>query len=68
MMRALVLSGAGIAVMSWLDVFRDVQEGRLAFVPLSQRQAKPLSLCLCVAPQRNYHAPLNGQWKRYERI
>lgn len=52
MMRALVLSGAGIAVMSWLDVFRDVQEGRLAFVPLSQRQAKSLSLCLCVAPQR----------------
>ncbi len=52
MMRALVRSGAGVAVVSLIDVASDVDEGRLAFVPLSGRGSRPLTLALCVAPQR----------------
>lgn len=52
MMRSLVRSGAGVAVLSLIDVASDVDEGRLAFVPLSGRGSRPLTLALCVAPQR----------------
>jgi DNA-binding transcriptional LysR family regulator len=52
MMRSLVRSGAGVGILSLIDVASDVDEGRLAFVPLSGRGIKPLTLALCVAPQR----------------
>jgi DNA-binding transcriptional LysR family regulator len=52
MMRALIRGGAGIGILSLIDVAPDVDEGRLAFVRLHARQAKPLTLALCVAPQR----------------
>jgi DNA-binding transcriptional LysR family regulator len=52
MMRSLVRSGAGIGILSFIDVAADVEEGRLAFIPLHGRQAKALTLALCVAPRR----------------
>jgi DNA-binding transcriptional LysR family regulator len=52
MMRSLVRSGAGIGILSLIDVAADVDEGRLAFVPLHARQTKPLTLALCIAPRR----------------
>ena len=52
MMRSLVRSGAGVGIMSLIDVASDVEEGRLCFVPLSGRESSPLTLALCVAPQR----------------
>jgi DNA-binding transcriptional LysR family regulator len=52
MMRSLVRSGAGVGILSLIDVASDVDEGRLAFVPLSGRGIRPLTLALCVAPQR----------------
>lgn len=52
LMRSLVRSGAGVGIMSLIDVASDVDEGRLCFVPLSGRESSPLTLALCVAPQR----------------
>jgi len=52
MMRELIRKGAGVGVLSLLDVLPDLQEKRLAFVPLQGRTAKPLTLALCVAPRR----------------
>jgi DNA-binding transcriptional LysR family regulator len=52
MMRSLIRSGVGIGILSLLDVVSDVEEGRLAFVPLQGRQVRPLTLALCVAPRR----------------
>jgi DNA-binding transcriptional LysR family regulator len=52
MMRSLIRKGVGIGILSLLDVASDVEERRLAFVPLHGRQVKPLTLALCVAPRR----------------
>ena len=52
MMRELIRKGAGVGVLSLLDVLPDLQEQRLAFVPLQGRTAKPLTLALCFAPRR----------------
>ncbi len=51
-LRALARSGGGVALMSWLDAAADVEEGRLAFVPLKSALVKPMTLALCTAPQR----------------
>jgi DNA-binding transcriptional LysR family regulator len=52
MMRSLIRSGVGIGILSQLDVASDVEERRLAFVPLQGKQVRPLTLALCVAPRR----------------
>jgi len=52
LMRSLVRGGAGVGIMSLIDVASDVDEGRLCFVPLSGRESSPLTLALCVAPRR----------------
>lgn len=52
MMRSLIRSGVGIGILSLLDIASDVEERRLAFVPLQGRQVRSLTLALCVAPRR----------------
>ena len=52
MMRSLIRKGVGIGILSLLDVAPDLEERRLAFVPLHGRQVRPLTLALCVAPRR----------------
>lgn len=52
MMRSLIRDGAGIGMLSLLDVASDVASGALAFVPLSGRRVRPLTLALCVARRR----------------
>ncbi|WP_310632700.1 MULTISPECIES: LysR family transcriptional regulator [unclassified Paraburkholderia] len=52
MMRSLIRGGAGIGVLSLLDVASDVESGALAFVPLRGRKVRPLALALCVARRR----------------
>jgi DNA-binding transcriptional LysR family regulator len=52
MMRSLIRSDVGIGILSLLDVASDVEERRLAFVPLQGKQVRPLTLALCVAPRR----------------
>ncbi|THT99032.1 LysR family transcriptional regulator [Lampropedia puyangensis] len=54
MIRSLIMEGAGIAVLSHWDVAEDVRQNRLAFVPLSTRQARPFQLALCTAPYRQH--------------
>ncbi|NEL42803.1 MAG: LysR family transcriptional regulator, partial [Xanthomonas perforans] len=51
-LRGLVRAGAGVGLMSWLDAAPDVADGRLAFVPFRRHLTKPMTLALCVAPQR----------------
>lgn len=51
-LRSLVRNGVGVALMSWLDAAPDVMAGRLAFVPFRSNLTKPMTLALCVAPQR----------------
>ncbi|MCC4593612.1 LysR family transcriptional regulator [Xanthomonas campestris pv. cannae] len=51
-LRALVCQGVGVGLLSQLDVLADLADGRLAFVPLREGLARPMTLALCVAPQR----------------
>lgn len=51
-MRSLIRHNVGIGLMGWLDAMPDVIAGKLAFVPLRDRYIKPITLALCVAPQR----------------
>lgn len=60
MMRSLILGGAGIGVLSLLDVASDVASGALAFVPLRGRKVRPLSLALCVARRRQLSRAAQG--------
>lgn len=52
MIRSLIMEGAGIAVLSYLDVADDVSQQRMVFMPLSARQIRPLQLSLCTTAQR----------------
>ncbi|QWT39296.1 LysR family transcriptional regulator [Dickeya dadantii] len=51
-MKSLVRQGVGVGVLSLLDVYSEVREGSLAFVPFSHQAVRPLTLALCVAPSR----------------
>jgi DNA-binding transcriptional LysR family regulator len=52
MMKALVLEGAGVALMTSLDVATEVARGELAFTRITDALARPLTLALCVASPR----------------
>ncbi|MCX8957999.1 LysR family transcriptional regulator [Erwinia psidii] len=52
LIRNLVIQGAGICIMSWLDVMADVRSEQLSFVPLKNNLLRPLTLALCTAPSR----------------
>lgn len=52
MLRSLIRNGVGVGLLSWLDAAPDVAQGRLCFVPLRANLSKPMTLALCVAPQR----------------
>lgn len=64
MICSLVREGAGIAVLSYLDVADEVARGQLVFVPLNPRQVRPVQLSLCVAPQRQLSRA--AQWAMAE--
>ncbi len=52
MIKSLVQVGIGIGVLSAIDVHQEVQQGKLAFVPIEEPRAKQLALALCTAPAR----------------
>lgn len=52
MMRSLIKQGAGIGILSWLDVMTDVKNQTLAFIPLTDSMLRPMTLSLCVASRR----------------
>ncbi|MFG1172198.1 LysR family hpxDE operon transcriptional regulator HpxR [Erwiniaceae bacterium CAU 1747] len=57
LIKSLVLKGSGVAVLSRLDVYDEVQRGQLAFVPLRGTLLRPLTLALCTAPSRQLSRP-----------
>lgn len=52
MMKALVLEGAGVGLLTSLDVATEVAAGQLAFTRITDPLARPLTLALCVSSPR----------------
>ncbi len=52
MIKSLALEGAGVAVLSRLDVLEEVARGELVFTRITDPVIKPLTLALCVAQAR----------------
>lgn len=57
LIKSLVLKGSGVTILSRLDVLDEVKQGLLAFVPLRNKQLRPLTLALCTAPSRQLSRP-----------
>ncbi|XBS70316.1 LysR family transcriptional regulator [Acerihabitans sp. KWT182] len=52
MIKSFIRESSGIGVLSRLDVLVEIDRGELLFVPLQGRPVRPLTLALCVAPER----------------
>ncbi|WP_226634840.1 LysR family transcriptional regulator [Novosphingobium profundi] len=52
MIAALVRQGAGIGILTSLDVMTEVQEGRLQFTRIAEPLLRPMTLALCTASAR----------------
>lgn len=52
MISSLVQTGAGIGVLTSLDVLADVRAGKLLFTPISDPILRPMTLALCTASSR----------------
>ncbi|GBQ44921.1 LysR family transcriptional regulator [Acetobacter ghanensis] len=52
MIKSMVLEGAGVGILSYLDAYDEVQKGQLAFTPIVNRKLPPLTLALCVDRSR----------------
>lgn len=52
MITSLVLLGAGVGVLTSLDVQTEVQQGTLAFTRISDSLLRPMTLALCTASAR----------------
>ncbi len=52
MIRSLVARGAGVSVLSRLDVMEDINQHRLCFIPLKNNEMRPITLGLCTTPSR----------------
>lgn len=52
MIKSLVRAGAGIGILTSLDVLDEVMCGELAFVPIADAVARPMGLALCLASPR----------------
>ncbi|MBO1325451.1 LysR family transcriptional regulator [Acetobacter sp. TBRC 12305] len=52
MIKSLVMEGTGVGMLSYLDVYDEVQKGQLAFTPIVNRKLSPLRLALCVDRSR----------------
>jgi len=52
MIASLVQQGVGIGMLTSLDVIAEVEQGLLAFTPISDPILRPMTLALCTATQR----------------
>ncbi|MBS1001906.1 LysR family transcriptional regulator [Acetobacter persici] len=52
MIKSLVSAGVGIGVLSYLDVYDEVQKNQLAFTPILHKKLSPVTLALCVDRSR----------------
>lgn len=59
MIKSLVANGAGVGILSSIDVMSEVAAGELAFIRLSDTIIKPLSLAVCAAPVRQLSSAAN---------
>lgn len=51
MIRSLVARGAGVSVVSRIDVAAEIVQGRIAFLPLTDGLLRPTTLAMCHAKQ-----------------
>ncbi|MDL2172541.1 MULTISPECIES: LysR family transcriptional regulator [Asaia] len=56
MIKSLVLSGAGVGILSYLDVMHEVKSEEIAFTPIFHRNLSPLTLALCADRSRQLSA------------
>ena len=52
-LRQLTLLGTGVAIMARINIVRDIREGRLVHVPLSDKGVKSFHFALLVRSERN---------------
>ncbi|WP_213990357.1 LysR family transcriptional regulator [Sodalis sp. dw_96] len=52
LIKSFIRESSGIGVLSRLDVITEVESGDLLFIPIQGKPVRPLTLALCVAPQR----------------
>ena len=50
--RSLVMEGAGIGILTSLDVITEVRAGQLTFTRISDPVLRPMTLALCTAAAR----------------
>ncbi len=67
MMRSLIKQGAGIGILSWLDVITEVRDRSLSFIPLTDSMLRPMTLALCVASRRRLSKAANMTIQYLER-
>lgn len=68
MIKSLIVDGAGIAVLTELDVMEEVRQGRLAFTPLSDAVLRPISLGVCVGQARQLSVAASAFLRRIEQV
>lgn len=68
MMKALVLEDAGVGLMTSLDVATEVASGHLAFAPITDALARPLTLALCVSSPRQLSRAARMMLDRMEAV
>lgn len=59
MIKSLVGEGAGVGILSSIDVMEEVESGALAFTRINDAALKPLTLALCVGRARQLSAAAN---------
>lgn len=59
MIKSLVREGVGVGILTSLDGASEVLTGELAFTPIADPIARPLSLALCVVASRQLSAAAN---------
>lgn len=52
LMNRLIKNNAGIAILSYLDVYPELERDELIFKPITEKGIHPLTIALCVAPKR----------------
>lgn len=52
MIVSMIKQQFGCAILSYLDVHTEVQQGQLKFITFTEKGIQPLTLALCIAPKR----------------
>ncbi|MDE1994859.1 MAG: hypothetical protein KGI75_20320, partial [Rhizobiaceae bacterium] len=59
MIKSLVIDGAGVGILSSIDVMSELASGELAFTPFTDTILRPLNLALCAMPVRQLSSAAN---------